>query len=437
MNAITKRWEEMYKEKLRSPQEIAQFFRNGDVCLSNGQVTEPIAILDALAERAQKEDLKDIRHYILLPLRQQKYMVAGMEKHIRHISHFVSGFDREAIWEGRADYLPSHYSQVPVLWREVLQEPDIFYCSVSPMDKHGYFSCGTAADLSEIRKRAKALLLEVNQTMPRTFGSHIHISEVDALIETDVPITEVDPARITEDDKIIGGMIAQEIPDEATLQLGIGGIPNAVAQALMDKRDLGIHSEMFCDSIVDLTNAGVITNGCKKIHRGKTIVTFTFGSRNTYDFLDDNPGVEFLPVDYVNDPRVIAQNDNVISINSCMEIDLFGQVCSETIGPKNFSGAGGQVDFIRGAAASKGGKSFLAFKSSAKGGKISKIKPVLTEGSCVTTTRNDVDYIVTEQGIARLKGMTCSERAKALIGIAHPNFREELTEQAKKMHLII
>ena len=188
---------------------------------------------------------------------------------------------------------------------------------------------------------------------------------------------------------------------------------------------------------MDLTNAGVITNDRKKIHRGKTIVTFTFGARSTYDFIDDNPGVEFLPVDYVNDPFVIAQNDNVISINSCMEIDLFGQVCSETIGPKNFSGAGGQVDFIRGAAASKGGKSFLAFKSAAKNDTISKIKPVLTEGSCVTTTRNDVDYIVTEPGMVRLKGLTCSERAKALIGIAHPNFREELTRAAQKMHLIV
>lgn len=431
------RWSQLYQEKLRTPEELAELFQSGDICLSNGQITEPIATLDALARRAKAEDLRGIRHYLLLPMRQQLYMEPGMEAHIRHVSHFVSGFDREAIWEGRADYLPSHYSQVPAVWRDALEGPDVFYCTVSPMDKHGYFSCGTAADLSEIRKKAKRLYLEVNPTMPRTFGSHIHITEVDALVENDTPITEVPSAPISKDDQVIGGMIAEHIPDGATLQLGIGGIPNAVAQALMDKKDLGIHSEMFCDSIVDLMEAGVVTNDRKNIHRGKTIVTFTFGSRRAYDFLDDNPGVEFLPVDYVNDPRIIAQNDNVISINSCMEIDLFGQVCSETIGPKNFSGAGGQVDFIRGAAASKGGKSFLAFKSAAKGGTISKIKPILTEGSCVTTTRNDVDYIVTEQGVVRLKGLTCSERAKALIGIAHPNFREELTEAAKKMHLIV
>lgn len=426
-----------YEKKKVTPEQIAAQFKSGDVCVSNGQVTEPIEILDALAERAKRENLTGIRHYVLLPLRQQKYMAAGMERHIRHVSHFVSNFDRELIWEGRSDYLPAHYSQVPAVWRDVFPAPDVFYCTVSPMDKHGYFSCGTAADLSEIRKRAKKILVVVNPTMPRTFGSAIHISEIDALIESEVPITEVAAPPIAADDRKIGSMIASEIPDGATLQLGIGSIPNAVAQALMDKKDLGIHSEMFCDSMVDLYNAGVITNDRKKISRGKSVVTFTFGSRATYDFIDDNPAVDFLPVDYVNDPRIIAQNDNVISINSCMEVDLFGQVCSETQGVKNFSGAGGQVDFIRGAMASRGGKSFLAFKSAAKNDTISKIKPVLTEGSCVTTTRNDVDYIVTEHGMARLRGLTCSERAKALIGIAHPNFRAELTDAARRMHLIV
>ena len=430
-------WETMYAQKRMTREEIVKKFKSGDICVSNGQVTEPIGILDALAERAKAENLKDIRHYLLLPMRQQKYLAKEMAPHIHHISHFVSGFDRELIWEGHADYMPSHYSQVPFIWKNIMNGPDVFYCTVSPMDKHGYFSCGTAADLSDIRKQAKIILLEVNSTMPRTFGSAIHISEVDGLIENDLPITEVPPAPITNDDRIIGKMIAEEIPNGATIQLGIGGIPNAVAQALMSKQDLGIHSEMFCDSIVDLANAGVITNDCKKIHRGKTLVTFTFGARSTYDYLDDNPSVEFLPVDYVNNPFVIAQNDNVMSINSCLEIDLFGQVCSETIGPKNFSGSGGQVDFIRGAAASKGGKAFLAFKSSAKNDTLSKIKPVLTTGSCVTTTRNDVDYIVTEQGMVRLKGLTCSERARALISIAHPNFREELTKAAKDMHIII
>ncbi len=431
------KWQEMYKEKLTTPSEIVKHFKSGDFCISNGQVTEPIAILDALADRAKQENLTGITHYNLLPLRQQKYMEPGMEKHIRHISLFVSGYDREPIWEGRADYLPSFYGSLPKMFQELFPAPDVFYCTVSPMDKHGYFSFGTAADLGELRRRAKKILLEVNPTMPRTHGQcFVHISEVTALIENNEPITEVPPPRISDKDKAIGGMIAEEIPNGATLQLGIGGIPNAVAGALLDKKDLGVHSEMFCDSMVDLYHAGVITNGCKKINKGKFVATFTFGARSTYDFIDDNPTVEFYPVDYVNDPYVIAQNDNVISINSCMEIDLFGQICSESIGPKNFSGIGGQLDFVRGAMASKGGKSFIAFSSTAKKDTISKIQPVLTTGAVVSTTRNDVDYVVTEYGIARLRGLTCSQRAKELIRLAHPKFREELTQAAKEMHII-
>lgn len=431
------KWLQMYETKKMEPAEMAAQFKSDDVCLSNGQVTEPVGILEAVAKYAKEKNLSNIRHYILMPLREQLYMAEGMEKHIWNVAHFISDFNRKAIWEGRADYIPAHYSQAPFVWKEIFAPPDVFYATVSPMDKHGYFSCGTAADLSDIRKRAKKIFLEVNTTMPRTLGSFIHISEIDGLIENNTPITEVPPPPVSADDLKIGGMIAELIPNGATLQLGVGSIPNAVAQSLMDKRDLGIHSEMFCDSMVDLYNAGVITNERKKVHPGKSVVTFTFAARSTYDFIDDNPAIEFLPVDFVNDPRVISQNDQVVSINSCMEVDLFGQVCSETIGPMNFSGVGGQVDFIRGAAASKGGKSFLAFKSTAKKGTLSKIKPVLTEGACVSTTRNDVDYLVTEHGIVRLKGMTCSERAKAIISIAHPAFREELERAAKKMHIIV
>lgn len=430
-------WSELYKQKLTTAEELAKQFKSGDVCVSNGQIAEPVKILDAVTKRAEKENLKDIKHCILLPMRKQKYLEVGMEKHISHVAHFVSGFNREPIWEGRADYMPSHYSQVPLVWQNVLKAPDVFYCAVSPMDKHGYFSFGTAADFGNIRKIAKKVFVEVNPTMPRTFGQcFIHISQIDALIENEDPITEVPAPKISEKDVTIGQLIAEEIPNEATLQLGIGGIPNAVAQALKDKKDLGVHSEMFCDSMVDLYNAGVITNAKKTLHRGKFIATFTFGARSTYDFLDDNPAVEFHPVDYVNDPCIIAQNDKMMSINSCIEIDLFGQICSETIGPKNFSGVGGQMDFVRGASASNGGKCFIAFQSTAKKDTVSKIKPVLTQGACVSTSRNDVDYIVTEYGITRLKGLTCSQRAKELIRVAHPKFREELTKAAKDMHII-
>ncbi|MDR1797317.1 MAG: 4-hydroxybutyrate--acetyl-CoA CoA transferase [Clostridiales Family XIII bacterium] len=427
----------MYKEKLRSREEICKEFEAGYKCVSNSQTAEPVGILDALVDYLAKNDIKGLEHYLLLPLKQQKYMDKESEPYLHHTAHFISGYDRAMIWEGYGDYMPSHYSRVPILWRDVLDGPDVYYCTVSPMDKHGYFSCGTSPDLSNVRRKAKKVLLEVNKTMPRAFGSFIHISEVTAFIENDEPITEVAAPPISDDEKKIGDLIAEQIPDGATIQLGIGGIPNAVAGGLMGKKDLGVHSEMFCDVMVPLTESGVITNERKNINRGKTVVTFSFGARSTYDFLDDNPGVEFLPVDYVNNPFVIAQNDNVMSINSCMEIDLFGQVCSESQGPMNFSGSGGQVDFIRGAAASKGGKSFMAFKSSAKKDTISKIKPVLTEGSVITTTRSDIDYVVTEQGIVKLMGLTASQRAKALISIAHPAFREELTKAAKDMHIIV
>ncbi|MDD2421523.1 MAG: acetyl-CoA hydrolase/transferase C-terminal domain-containing protein [Heliobacteriaceae bacterium] len=428
------KWAEMYKAKLTTPGGIAQQINSGDICVSTGQVAEPCAILAALAERCRRENLTGIQHNLLLTMRDQPYLRPEMTGRIHHNSLFVSAYCRELIWNGYADYVPAFYGEVPENLRN--QNIDVFYTTVSLMDKHGYFSFGTAADLSEIRRQAKKIFLEVNPAMPRTHGSFIHISEVTALCTSDVPVTEVPSGKISDIDREIGAYIAAEIPDGACIQLGIGGMPNAVAQALMDRQDLGIHSEMFTESMVDLIEAGVVTNWRKNIHRGKSVVTFTFGSRRAYDFIDDNPGVEFLPVDYVNDPYVIAQNDNMISINACLEVDLFGQVCSESLGPKNFSGVGGQIDFVRGAMRSKGGKSFIAMPSTAKKGTISKIKPVLTQGGIVSTSRNDVDNIVTEYGIARLRGKTCSQRARELITIAHPDFREELTRQARELHII-
>ncbi len=430
------KWQELYQQKLTTPEEIAKQFKSGDHCISNGQIAEPCTILKALAERAEKDDLKDIVHSILLPMRDQLYLKPEMSNRIHFNCLFISGYCRDLVWNGYADYIPSFYSQDP---RAVQSrgDVDVFYATVSPMDKHGYFSFGTAADMGELAYEAKKVFLEVNPTAPRTHGNCcIHISKVTALCETDIPITEVPSGEITDVDRAIGGHIAAEIPDGACIQLGIGGMPNAVAQGLFDRKDLGVHSEMFTESMVDLLEAGVINNCKKKIHRGKCLVTFTFGSRKVYDFLDDNPCIEFAPVNYVNNPFIISQNDTMISINACVEVDLFGQVCSESIGPKNFSGVGGQLDFVRGAMASKGGKSFIAMPSTAKGGKISKIRPVLTTGGIVSTTRNDVDNIVTEFGIARLRGKTCAERAKALIAIAHPNFREELTKEAQDMHII-
>lgn len=438
------RWSQLYQEKLRTPEELAELFQSGDICLSNGQITDPIAILDALARRAKAEDLRDIRHYLLLPMRQQLYMEPGMEAHIRHVSHFVSGFDREVIWEGRADYLPSHYSQVPAVWRDALEGPDVFYCTVSPMDKHGYFSCGTAADLSEIRKKAKRLYLEVNPTMPRTFGSHIHITEVDALVENDTPITEVPSAPISKDDQVIGSMIAEHIPDGATLQLGIGGIPNAVAAALESKNDLGVHTEMLTSGMMRLAKLGVINGKRKQMNHGKIVTTFAMGIPELYEFMDYNPAVAVMDGAWVNDPYTIAQNDNQVSINTSLEVDLTGQCASESIGSRQYSGTGGQADTAIGAQMSRGGKSIIALystamvKDPATGEKreVSKIVPQLTTGAAVTLSRNDVDRVVTEYGVAELRGTSLRDRVARLIEIAHPRFREELWEQAVQVGIL-
>ena len=288
-----------------------------------------------------------------------------------------------------------------------------------------------------LAEQAKHIFLEVNPNMPRTFGEQqIHISQVEALCETDVPLQEAAPAEIDEISRCIGGRIAEEVPNGATIQLGIGAIPAAVGLCLRDKRDLGIHTELFSDAMVELIECGAVTNQRKTLHKGKSVATLAYGTRRVYDYLNDNTGVAFYPVDYVNDPRVIAQNDNFISVNACLEVDLWGQVAAESIGSRHFSGTGGQVDFVRGARESRGGKSFIAMPSTAKNGALSRIRPGLSSNAIVTTSKNDVDYIVTEYGAARLRGATARARAEALIGIAHPNFREELRYEAKKLHLV-
>lgn len=432
------KWQEMYKNKLTSPEEIVKHVKSGDICACPSALGEPAALVEALAERALREDLSGITHHMLLACRKWKYFAPELAGKMTHVAWFTSGAARPAIGEGRADYMPNYYHEVPRYWREYI-EPDVFYGMVSPMDKHGYFSfsIGSSEPRAQM-SRAKKIFLEVNKYMPRSHGSAIvHISEADAICEADIPLPELPNEPLGEKDIIIGKSIAERIIDGSTIQLGIGGIPNAVGKALLNKKDIGIHSEMFTDSMVELIEAGVVNNTKKNINTRKSIASFAFGSRSMYDFIDDNPGIEFHPVDYVNEPNIICLNDNMVSINACLEVDLLGQVCSESMGPRNFSGTGGQVDFVRGANRSKGGKSFLAMYSTAKNDTLSKIKPVLTEGSVVTTSKNDVDHIVTEYGVARLKGKTASERAKALIEIAHPKFREELLAAAKKMNLMV
>lgn len=430
------KWNKMYADKLLTAVRLVEKFKSYDRCVSNGQVVEPVAILEALTERAKRGEIEGIEYHILAPQEQQPYLDPEMSDKIHLNALFVSRLTLDLVWNGYADYLPSFYREIP---RNVplRGDIDVFMTRVSPMDRHGYFSFGAASDLSTLHREAKRVFLEVNSTMPRVHGScFIHISEVDFLCESDAPISERYYGELSEDDIRIGEIIADEIPDGACLQLGLGQMPNAIAKSLMDKKNLGIHSEMFTDGMMELIEAGVVNNSKKAIHIGKSIASFANGSRELYDFLDDNPGIEFHPVNYTNDPMIIGRNDNMRSINSCIEVDLFGQVCSESIGPKNFSGVGGQVDFVRGARRSKGGKSIIAMKSTAKDGTISKIKSVLTKGAVVTTSRNDVDNIVTEHGIARLRGKTCSERARALIAIAHPKYREKLEKEAREINIL-
>ena len=353
------------------------------------------------------------------------------------MSWFSGGGARRAINGGWADILPAYYRDIPKLIRENY-EYDVVLLSVSPMDKHGYFSLATANSYTEaLLDRTKRVFLEVNSFQPRAIcGGQVHISRVDGLIEHNAPLPVMAPAKIDPVSETIGNIIAEQIPDGACIQLGIGAIPDATGMALKSKHDLGIHTELFTDSMVELIECGAVNNSRKQIHRGQTVTTFAYGSQRIYDYIDDNPAIAILPVDYVNDPAVICQNDNMISINSAIEVDLFGQVCAESIGTKHMSGSGGQIDFVRGACQSKGGKSFIAFASTTKG-TISKICASLTPGAVCTTSKNDVDYVVTEYGIAHLRGQSLASRARQLISIAHPDFRDELLFEAKKRGIMV
>lgn len=433
------KFQEMYQAKRKSPEEVAMYVKSGDVCACPTGLEEPTAICEAVAARAMRGELTGVVHHATLSVKGGPFMKPELKGKYDYVSWFTGGPGRKGIQEGIHTYIPNNYSTIPGLWRDVQPRLDVFYAEVSPMDKHGYFSCPMAgAEVVAMREKASIILLDVNDQMPRVMGDClIHISQVTALCESSRPLLVLNNPPLSDDDKKIGQMIADEVCDGATLQLGIGGIPNAVGVLLKDKKDLGLHTEMFTDSMVDLLECGAVTNMKKPIHVDKTVATLAWGSKKMYDFMDDNPAFEMYPVSYINNPAVIAQHDNFVSVNSCVEVDLFGQICSESIGTKHYSGSGGQLDFVRGANMSKGGKGFIAMLSTTKGGTISKIKPILTPGSIVTTPRNEVDFLVTENGIVRLKGQTASQRAKMIISLAAPQFREELEYEAKKMNLII
>ena len=428
----------LYESKRTSAEEVAKQIQSGWLLGMDAGPTQADALMAAISEKITQTDTKDVKVQLMLDTYAHPFLEEGWKGKMTGMSWFSSNGLRKAVNGGWADVLPAYYRDIPGhILREY--EYDAYCVSVSPMDSHGYFSLATSASYSEaMMQKSKRIFVEVNKHQPRALcAPQIHVSEVAAIVENDHLLPTLAETVLDEKSIAIGNLIAEQIPDGACIQLGIGAIPDAVGAALKVKHDLGIHTEMFTSSMVDLIECGAVNNSKKQTHRGKTVTTFAYGSQKIYAFINDTPAIEILPVDYVNDPNVICLNDNVISINAALEVDLFGQVCAESVGTKHMSGSGGQVDYVRGACQSKGGKSFIAFTSTAKDDTISKIKNILTPGAIVTTSKNDVDYIVTEYGIAHLRGRSLAERAKQLIAIAHPNFRDELTFDARKRGIMV
>ncbi len=425
-------WRNRYESKKVSAVEAALKIPSNSRVVLGHAAASPIDIVSAMV--ANKDQFKNVEIVHMLSLGKGEYMQEGMEENFRHNALFVGGNSRKAVQSGMADYTPCFFSEVPKLFKEGILPVDVALIQVSSPDQHGYCSFGLSSDYTKpAAECAKLVIAEVNDQMPRVHGdNYIHIDQIDFLVETSNPLHEIPKANIGDVERAIGENCAKLVEDGATLQLGIGAIPDAVLLFLKDKKDLGIHTEMFSDGVLDLVKSGVINNSKKSLHKGKMVSTFLMGSKELYEFVDNNPMVALYPVDYVNHPAVVMQNDNLVSINSCIQVDLMGQVVSETIGLNQFSGVGGQVDYVRGASMAKNGKSIIAMPATASGGKVSRIVPFITEGSAVTTSRNDVHYVVTEYGIAALKGKTLRERAKALIDVAHPDFRETLMEEFNK-----
>lgn len=422
-------WEEIYSNKIVTAEKALSCIKDGDRVATGHAAGEPQYLLNILADKA--ENYKNVEVVHMVSLTESRY--AQKIGHFRHNAIFAGAATRKLIKEGIADYTPSFFYEVPSLFEGTLPL-DVAIVQTSLPDEQGNVSLGVSVDYTlKAAQTAKKVIIQINKYMPRTLGeSFINLKDVDYIVKKDEPILEIPISKIGEVEKKIGKYCSKLIKDGDTLQLGIGAIPDAVLTFLGDKKDLGIHSEMISDGILGLIEKGVINNSKKQTFTGKSIVTFIMGSRKLYDYVDDNPDILFYPVDFVNHPVEIGKNDNLVSINSAIQIDLMGQVNAESLGYNQFSGTGGQVDFIRGAAFSKNGRAIIVLPSTASKGTISRIVPILDEGSAVTTTRNDVDYVVTEYGIAKLKGKKLRERGEELIKIAHPNFREELYEKYKK-----
>ena len=430
-------WSETYRGRITTALEAARAIRSRDHVWIHAGCNNPEELVRAMVARA--DELVEVEVTHLLTFGCADYTQPRYVKSFRHRSLFTGGNVREAVNEGRADFVPVHLSEIPRLIQTGLLPVDVALVHLSPPDEHGFCSFGVGVECTKAAaERARTVIAVVNRQMPRSLGdSFIHVSRLAHVVEADRPVLELPQAgQVGPVARRIGEHVASLVEDGATLQMGIGEIPDGVLLFLGSRKNLGIHTEMFSDGVVDLFERGVVTGEAKTLHRGKIVASFVLGSKKTFDFLNNNPVVEFHPSDYVNDPFVIAGNDHMVAINSALAVDLTGQVCSDSIGPNVYSGFGGQVDFIRGAARSKGGKPVIALPSTAREGRISRIVDTLDPGSGVVTSRADVHYVVTEHGIAALFGRSLRERAAALIEIAHPDFRERLREAARKRKLM-
>ncbi len=429
--------QQIYQSRITTADQAVTAIQSGMRVFMTGNCSVPQILLAALVKRAP-EFTTPVEIAQLFTIGSADYVAPGLERYLRVNTLFTGANVRRAVNEGRADYTPCFLSEVAGLFRNGILPLDAALVHLSPPDEHGFCSLGIEVGLTKTpAESARMIIAEVNDRMPRTLGdSFIHVSRLTHIVPVSYPPLELHQGDGSEEERRIAQFCASLIEDGSTLQMGIGGVPDAVLTLLGDRRDLGIHSEMFSDGVIDLVERGVINGARKTLHPGKIIAGFLMGSRRLYDFVDNNPMVELHPTEYINDPFRIAQNDRMVAINSAIEVDLTGQVCADSIGPRIYSGVGGQMDFVYGASRSKGGKPIIALPSTAtvKGQLVSRIVAMLKPGAGVVTTRNHVHYVVTEHGIADLYGKSLRQRARALIAVAHPQFREELETAAQKLH---
>jgi acyl-CoA hydrolase len=426
----------LYQSKRVTPEDALDLLRNGDFIVVPTGVGEPPTLLTALSE--QRRRFQDIKVAQILAVRKFDYFDPETVDHVRHMAFFFGGASRAGGQKGSVDFIPCSFSDIPVMIQRGQIPADVVFSMASPMDEKGFFSLSLGPDYTMAAvAKARAIVLEVNPNVPFAYGDcQVHVSQVSALVESSEPVMEVGLPKIGPVQQAIGKYVADMIDDGSTLQIGYGGIPDAVVMQLTAKHDLGVHTEMIGDGIMTLVESGAITNRKKNYLPGKMVATFALGSQKLYQFMERNPSIEMHPVDFTNDPYLAAQNDKLVSINATLQIDLLGQCGSESLGPLPYSGTGGQVDFVRAANRSRDGKSFIVLPATAKDDTLTRIVPMLTQGTHVTTGKNEVNYVVTEFGVAQLRGKSARQRAQELIAIAHPDFRAELTDGARRLNLL-